>query len=153
MKDYRTQGAFWKAFQKAVPNFDETKLWLEKKSRHFFICFVDSGKLKRCKVYKGDYYINLWKQHFIEFLDTGKFDWNGYHIVYGKSDINRNDIGRVWQFPLISQFGEDTYALSNKGFEFLAKYRERYKNCGMKHIGKPADWKGEGIYNIDETLF
>ena len=152
-KDYRTQGAFWKAFQKAVPNFDETKLWLEKKSRDLFICFVDSGRLKRCNVGKSDYYIDLWKQHFIEFIDTGHFDWYSYNIVYDNKNINPDDIGRVWRFPLINKFGEDTYALTDELFTFLSQYRRKYKDCGMKQVGKPKDWKGEGIYSINEKLF
>lgn len=153
MKDYRTQGSFWKAFQKAVPNFDETKLWLEKKSRNLFICFVDGGKLKRCEVHKADYYIDLWKQHFIEFLDTGSFDWSSYHIVYEKSNINPADVGRVWRFPLITRFGSDTYAITDESMQFLDEYRQRYKNCGMKHIGKPANWTGEGMYEVNEKLY
>lgn len=150
-----TQPGFWNRFKKAVPNFDETKCWLEKKAGKLFINFIKDGSLKRCEVYKYQYYIDLWKQHFIEYFETGDFDFNGYYIVYDKKDINPVDIGRVWKFPLISKFGNDCYGHSNESSKFLENYRQDYKNCGMKMIGKPVDYnKSEDkIFNINENLY
>jgi hypothetical protein len=69
MGDYNRVG-FEKAFKKAVPNFDETKIHFEHKSRMMDpskVCFVWQGKLWKCEMYKSQCEIDTWAK-YINFL-------------------------------------------------------------------------------------
>jgi len=139
-KDYRTRASFEKAFKKAVPNFDETKLHFEHKvgiGSESKVCFVLDGKLRKFPMYKSSYYINLWKNHFIDFLNTGKFDMNFYVILYknGKKSID----GIVYKFPFAKFHGNEFYNHSDESMEFLNKVRETTGDCGMETVPKPLE--------------
>lgn len=140
MKDYKRFSSFWNAFRKAIPNFDETKCWMEKKDSLISgcdICFVWDGELNKLHMYCGDYYIDIWKNYFIEFFDTGNFDYNGYYELYESKDINPEDVGRMFKFPLCSFYGKKFYDHSKKISSFLREYRKNYPNCRIKRVPKP----------------
>ncbi len=140
MSNFRTKKSFEKAFKLAVTNFNETKIWFEHPSRSHSeskVCFVLDGKLAKLPMYKAQYYIDIWKNHFIEFLKTGKFDYNGYWMLYEDKDIAKSDIGKVFKFPLCNDLGNQFYEHSDEQGEWLDKYRKKYPNCGIKQVTKP----------------
>ena len=142
MKDYRTKSAFEKAFKTFVNNFDETKIWFTYINNHPCVCFVEDGKLKKFPMYKSEYYIQLDGWRFIEFLKTGKFPVQSYVMVYDDESINPEDIGKVFEFASIDgDLDIDEYKHSNgrkNATKFLAEYRKKYPNCGMKFLPKPG---------------
>ena len=137
MADFRTKKSFEKAFRTAVTNFDETKIWFEhpSKSHHESkVCFVLDGKLKKFKMYKSQYELDIWAKHFIEFIATGKFDYNGYWKVYNGSRL----IGETLQFPLCNKLGNEFYEHSDEVGEYITKYREETnKDVGIRLVSKP----------------
>jgi HTH-type transcriptional repressor of NAD biosynthesis genes len=138
-KDYRTKKSFEKAFIKAVPNFDETKIhFIHPSSMHdqSKVCFVVDGKLKKFPMYKSSYYVEMWKNHFIEFLNTGKFDMNFYVSIHnGKRSMD----GKIHKFPFVTFYGNEFYDHSDASFALLDHIRKTKGDCGMKTVAKPLD--------------
>lgn len=134
-KDYRTFSSFFNAFKGAVSNFDETRIWVETKGKVYsglHICFVEDGKLKRCHVYCTDYYLNLWKDHFIEYLETGKFPWFCYCKI-----IVEGQVHEFKKFPLTKNYGNDCYWHSPELNEYLIQLRKDFGgNSGLEQISK-----------------
>lgn len=137
---------FLKLFKKAIPNYDETICHFEfGKYKQVNIKFVLDNKLVLLKAYRDQYYINLWRNHFIEYFNTKTFDYNGYWKFYStkklvdgslESFFTDNDIYKV---PLCKEFGSDFYEHS-KELGKLHKIREsKNKNLGIKLIPKPVN--------------
>jgi hypothetical protein len=128
---------FEKAFKKAVTNFDETKIWFVYKNGEVEVCFVWNGKLNKVPMYKEQYAIDIWKNYFIEFLETGEFDYNSYWILYEDNEIAKEDIGKIYKFRLHKEDGNDFEIHSDEMSNFLDNYRKKYKACGIKQVPKP----------------
>lgn len=146
--EYSQKRSFEKAFKIAVTNFDETKIWFEHKSKSYQgsnICFVLEGKLKKLFIYRTSHHIDIWKNYFIEFLNTGNFDYNGYWKLYDNHLINSNDIDKIFKFPLCENLGHQFYPNSKEMNLFLSAYRINYKGCGIKQVGKPLELNYEKI--------
>jgi len=140
-KSYNKSG-FEKAFKKAVTNFDETKIFFKHKSKMYEptkILFVLDGKLKELEIYKRQYFIEIYKNYFIEFIETGKFDYNAYWVLYEDDMIAKEDIGKIYKFPMCKSKWNDFYEHSEEMSNFLSNYRKKYKNCGIKQVPKPLD--------------
>jgi len=144
-----TNKGFITQFKKQIKGFDETKIWFEILGKWSCggtvnICFVINGKLKRCQVYHEQFEIDQWKPHFEEFLQTGKFDFNGYWMLYDDGDgaVDVSDIGKVFMLPLCKNGKNDCYETSPKMEKFLQDYRTKdngiHKNCGIQFVSKPA---------------
>lgn len=127
MGDYNKRG-FEKAFKKAVPNFDETKIWFSHKSKMYepsLVCFVWQGKLWKRELYKNQYHIDLWANHFVDFLNTGEFDYNGYWKVYKSVQVKGGEWESEWvddkiyKFPLCKFGDNDCYEHSKEMNEFF----------------------------------
>lgn len=131
------KSGFEKAFKKAVPNFDERLMWFIHKKHETFICFVLNNKLSKFRVYREQYKIDLWKQHFIEFFETGLFDYNGYWVFYGNDKIAPEDIDKVYKIPLCVDGCDEFYPHSKELGRFLCNYRIKYPTCGIKLVTKP----------------
>lgn len=139
--DYKRKKSFENAFKKAVINFDETKIWFEHPSRMYLeskICFVLDRKLVKFPMYKSDYHINKWKYHFINYLETGKFDKNAYWELYPNEHIAKEDIGKIFKFPLTEKSHNKFYEHSKELNDFLYEYRKKYPKCGIQLTDK--DW-------------
>lgn len=143
---------FIKAFKKAIPNFDETLCHYEfKKYNEVKIKFVLNGKLVCLKTYKDQYYIDLWKNHFIEYFNTGVFDYNGYWKIYNCRKLKDGSLedffidDNVYKIPLCKEFENDFYEHSK---ELEALYRIKHKDLGIKLIPKPINNKN--IIEFDE---
>jgi hypothetical protein len=124
---------FEKAFKTAVTNFDERLIWFTHKGDNTFVNFVWQDKLQKFRIYRDDYYINIWKQHFIDFINTGEFDYNSYWILYQDHNIAPEDIGKVYKFKMENKFNIYSRIYSH----FLFEYRKTYPNCGIKQVTKP----------------
>jgi len=144
---------FLKAFKKAIPNFDETICHFEfKKYDEVKVKFVLDSKLVCLKIYKDQYYIDLWKTHFIEYFDTKKFDYNGYWKFYGSKKVKGRLLedyfidNNIYKIPLCKKFGSDFYEHS-EDLEKLFKIRENEnKDLGIKLIPKPIN--NENVINL-----
>lgn len=128
-----SKSKFEKEFKKAVTNFDERLLWFTYKGTDTFINFVWQNKLCKFKIYRYEHDINIWKRHFIDYINSGEFDFNAYWILYENNDIAPEDINKVYKFPLEKDFDVHSEELS----DFLFNYRKKYPNCGIKTVGKP----------------
>lgn len=142
-KDYNSFASFIKAFKKAIPNFDETKIFFNKKGKVYKgidVLFVQD-RLKKRHLYCSDYHINLWKDHFIEFLETGKFDSNCYYKIFVNSKVLEYK-----SFPTVSLHDTDYHWYSSELEQYMTKLRERYgKDSGLEQISKSE------YLNRDET--
>ena len=141
MGDINKRG-FETYFKKVVHNFDETKIWFEHARKMYeptMVCFVVDGRLRKLEVYKDKHSIDEWAPHLVEFLATGKFDNNAYWQLYSDKDIDPADIGKVYAFPMKERRKYEFYPNSKELFNFLAEYREKWPNCGIKQVPKPID--------------
>lgn len=140
-KDYN-RTSFEKQFRKQIPNFNELICHFEFKRKSYEPCkikFVYNNKLYSLEVYKSQYYIDLWKNHFIEFFETGIFDYNGYWIIYG--DNQKPVETKIYKIPLCSQYGNDCYGHSPE-LQKIWKTKNGVKigkQYGLKQIPKPDD--------------
>jgi len=139
MDNFKSRRSFEKAFKLTIPNFDETIMHFEHKRKMCEGCdikFVLDGKLKSMEIgyYQSD--IDLWKNHFIEFFETGKFDYNQYWIPYAdkKPIMSEHLIPR--KIPLCSKFGNEFYIHSSELDSYSDEIRKIYPGCGYKHVGK-----------------
>lgn len=133
---------FEKEFKKAIPNFDETKVSFSYKSRGYepaTINIVWAGKLWHMKMYKFQYGIDLWKNHFIDFFNTGEFDYNAYWRIYGGTDQSIIWIGdETYKASLCKRFGND-FSEHSPEFDELCKTtinEKRGKQYGVRLVPK-----------------
>jgi len=141
MEQYKNYGkiAFEKAFIKSIPNFDETKIFFNHKKDKTELHFIWNKKLHKFPIYRDSYHLDLWKNHFIDFLNTGEFDYNGYWKIYTGEDPNIDiEIGEVLKFKLCNNLGNYFYEHSNELSIYLENYRKTVdKDCGIKLVPKP----------------
>ena len=92
---------FENAFKNAVVNFDPFRLVFihATQSNHGTdICFEYEGKLVKFKLNRTQEAINKFANHFIEFMQTGIFDFNLYYQI---QDIRNNEfVGNVYPVKL-----------------------------------------------------
>lgn len=139
---------FEKAFRKAVFNFNDSicNFIFQKGSNEVFLKFILNNKLVTFRCYKDQYYIDLWKNHFIDFFETGNFDYNGYWKIYGgsgKDDVFVDD--KIYKIPLCSRFGRDFCEHHESKLKNL--YAIKHPDLGIKLIPKPIN--GESIIEFD----
>ena len=137
MGDY-TKAKFKKEFIKAIPNFKEHLCFFDFHKKNYeggTIQLVWHNTVWRMHVYFSQYYIDLWKDQFIEFFETGEFDYNAYWKKYTtvKGDIYKqvfvDDI--VYKIPLCKQYKNDFYEHSESMSK--AHKRDDWKTVGNKH--------------------
>ena len=140
--NFKRKASFENAFKKDVTNFDETRIWFEHKSRmndESNVCFITDGKLQRLPMYKSQYEIDKWKQHFIEFLDTGIFEMQAYWQVYG-DEVPNEVKEKIWKFPLTKSYGNYFHEHSEEFSNWLTEIKKDNPwDCGVRQITKPID--------------
>lgn len=141
--------AFEKAFKKTVPNFNELICHFEHASRSYeasTIVFVWKNRLWRFKMYRHDYSINKWANHFIEFFETGEFDYNAYWKFYDTKTVAGGKTEQFWvddviySAPLCMKFGSDFYEHSE----------EFSQMCRHPHFSKVG--KQYGIQTVSKEM-
>ena len=155
MADYSTFNSFWKAFKKAIPNFDETKCHFEKGAKLYRggkIKFTINGELRWIGVSCSRYEIERWKNYFIDFFNTGEFDnysyWKPYTGDHKDSLYPEGD--KTWKFkfsdnPKYIKSGGHYYSHTSEFTEWMGAYRLVNGDCGFVEVGKPEDTIREGI--------
>ena len=137
MGDFVQKRSFEKAFKQAIPNFDETRIWFEyskKYGKQLAVCFVYENKLKRVPMYQSQYEIDKWKNHFIEFLNTGVFDMHFYISIYTED----KNIGDIVKFKFGTSGNNEFYEYTNETMEYLHNYRKNIDDSvGMRTVSKP----------------
>lgn len=129
---------FEKELIKAIPNFDETKIWFERGKKLYeptYICFSLGGKLKKIRGYKHQETIDIWKHYLIEWLDTGIFD----PCYYWKASSGKNKVyPAVYRIPL--DFSETIISSYSEQFQkFMSDFRKENGDTGFTPIPKPTD--------------
>ncbi len=128
------------AFKAAVHNFDPYKIWFEHPrgfSKPSKICFVWNGVLAKFTIHKDAESINVWKNHFISFIESGSFDYNAYWTLYPDPCIAANDCGRKYMFPMKSEVHDHFNPHSKELDKFMMNYRLEYPKANIKLITKP----------------
>lgn len=75
--------AFEKEFKRRMgKRFNETKLFFFHDGSETKIAYIHGSKLRYVEMYRGDYWLDLWENHFKSYLQTGEFDTNAYWRVY-----------------------------------------------------------------------
>ena len=128
------------AFKAAVHNFDPSKIWFEHPrgfSKPSKICFVWNGVLAKFTIHKDFDSINVWKNHFISFIETGSFDYHAYWTLYPDTNIAANDCGKKYMFPMKSEVHDHFNPHSPELDKFMLNYRLEYPKANIKLITKP----------------
>ena len=136
-RDITQKRSFEKAFKAAVPN-SEGKIWFKHPSKSYQarqVCFMLNGKEVTFEMYMNHDSIDLWKEHFNEFVETGVFDTNFYCQVYGS--INESANKKIHKFPFTSLGSNKFYAHHPDGSKMLTEARELYGDCGLRTVAKP----------------
>lgn len=137
MGDIKRKATFEKLFRQAVPN-SEGKIWFKHPTKMYQqrkVCFMLNGKETIFPMYMSQDYINLWAEHFREFVETGQFDMHYYCQIYGcdKPSVNKT----IHKFPFTTLGRNPFYDHNPDANKLLSKTRELYGDCGMKTVAKP----------------
>ena len=134
---------FQKAFNKAVPSYDETKYYFINGSKRYSgttLHFVHGGKLVRIHMYLSQYEIDNWAAHMEEYCATGEFDFHVYHTVYKSSNDNPPKSIRygteVYKHPLEVDRHNQLNGHTTEWSDFMMKYRSINGDCGFTQVGK-----------------
>lgn len=145
-KDYPRKASFEKAFREYVPNFDECKMWFIYTNGKVELRWAENGKLQKFSMYKSEFEIDRWCQHFIEFFETGKFEYAAYWKLTSPKNLpSHMSLDDVHRFPM-HESSYDKFCVHSKEMNrFLTHYRHQYGDCGITVVRKPKDWVEEDI--------
>ncbi len=155
MSDYNKVG-FEKAFKKAIPNFNELIAHFKHKRKMYEpskVVFIWKNTLWKFEMFKSQYEIDNWKNHFIEFFKTGEFDYNGYWKKYttdGRGNNKKFIDDKIYKIPLCKNYGNDFYEHSNSLQEFYSTPEANGigKQYGFEIVPKPLEDSKEIIIEI-----
>ncbi len=139
MGDIKRKATFEKLFREAVPN-SEGKIWFQHPSKMYSerkICFMLDGKEEKFLMYMSKEAIEKWKQHFIEFVDTGEFDMNYYCQIYGDK-LPQHVTSAVHKFPFTENYSYKFATHHPRAMKLLRETKYAFGDCGMMTVGKPA---------------
>lgn len=131
---------FEKEFKKRMNGlFNETKLFFFHDGGKTNIAYIDKNKLKYISVYRDTYYLDLWSNHFIYYLQTGIFDTNTYWRVYS----NTKDEYWLSEITLIPMKCEkQVWTVHSPEMDvFMRNIRSQpdKSGVGFKHHPRPSD--------------
>ena len=142
MKDL-TRTQIRNRIKKACPNFNADRMQINNGDSYSVkITILDRNKLTTMEMYKTDYSLDLWMNHFIAFFNTGKFDRKAYWMPYtsrGKNFTHTSLEDSPTAMPLCSSFGNDYEPHSPKFSVWMDKYRKTNKDCGFEQVPKPIN--------------
>lgn len=135
---------FIKAFKSAIINFNGNMVHFEKSdiSGKIKIKVKIGLEFKTLLVYREKFEIELWKNHFLEYFETGEFDMNAYWQPYTSDNSgSRIPFGeKIYKFPVISEFGNDFYESSPQFSGFMNSFRGQHPevDLGFEQVPKVA---------------
>ena len=100
------------------------------------VCFMLDGKEVYVPIYMNVSSIEQWKQHFIEFVETGEFDKHFYCQVYG-DNLPSHVTSKVHKFPMTSLGANKFYCHNPDAMRMLNKVREDHGDAGIETVPKP----------------
>lgn len=139
-KNYGPKG-FEKAWTKALRGFNETKLFFEHGKSQTIIKYIDGDKLLGVEMYRAQYTIDLWLNHFQAYLDTGTFDTNAYWVEYKSKKnpdgtLTHTEISSVNTIPMVLE--DKVWSIHSPEMnKFMKDEREAKGDIGFKHVAKP----------------
>lgn len=139
-KSYNSKG-FEKAWIKQLKNFNETKIIFAHTKYTTIIKYIDGSKLLGVEIYRSQFEIDLWLNHFQAYLDSGVFDINAYWIEYttvrnpdnSLTAITRNEI-YIIPMKLENQLWNVN---SKKLSDFMRIERKNKGDIGFKQVARP----------------
>lgn len=138
MGDIKRKATFEKIFRAAVPN-SEGKVWFKHPSRMYQerkVCIMLDGKEVFIPMYMSKDRIEQWKQHFIEFVETGEFDRHFYCQIVG-DNLPQHVTKKIHKFPMTELGSNKFYCHNQEAMKMLTEVRERYGDAGLEVVAKP----------------
>jgi len=139
-KNYGPKG-FEKAWVKLLNGFNETKIFFTHNKSETVIKYIHNDKLFGIEMYRCQFEIDQWLNHFQNYLDTGIFDTNAYWVEY--TSINKDG-------EIISTYSTEIntipMVLKNKIWsvhspemnKFMDDERETKGDIGFKQVPRPV---------------
>lgn len=140
-KNYGPKG-FENAWKKALKGFNETKIFFKKDGAKTLIQYIDGDKLLGVSMYRCQFEMDVWLNHFQHYLDNDVFDTNAYWVTYTSKRENPDDA----MSKLTSVYGTEIIKvpmiLKNKVWSIhspemnavMKKMRKKQGDLGFKHI-------------------
>ena len=88
-KNYGPLG-FEATWKKQLKGFSEVKIFFTHDKSKTTIKYIDGNSLCGVEMYRSQYEIDHWLNHFQHYLDTGTFDTDAYWVTYS-SILDEND--------------------------------------------------------------
>jgi len=141
-KNYGPKG-FEKAWMKQLNGFNETKIFFKHNhaGSQTFVQYIHGDKLLGVLMYRCQFEIDVWLNHFQHYLDTGNFDTDAYWVKY---TATADENGK-----LQSVYSPDTNAVpmkldrkvwtvhSPEMDQFMKDERAKNKDLGFKRMPRP----------------
>lgn len=139
-KDYGPK-AFVKAWQKALSNFNETKIFFCHDKSKTTIKYIHGDKLYGVEMYRCQFEIDRWIGHFQYYLDTGTFDPKAYWVVYtsemDEEDKLKSTYGPTVTGVLMSLEKQLWNVHSPELNRFMRETRNVNRDVGFEQVNRP----------------
>lgn len=139
-KNYGPKG-FEKAWIKALKGFNETKILFTHTKSKTVIKYINNNKLLGIEMWRSQYEIDQWVNHFQTYLDTGIFDTNAYWVEYTTTknldnSLTQNTMSKIYAIPMKLEkqlWNVHSTELSN----FINMERKKKGDLGFKQVARP----------------
>ena len=143
MSDYGPKG-FEKEFKKRIKDFNETKIFFNHHKNfggEVYVQYIDGDKLLSINMYRSDFELDRWLNHFQSYLDTGVFDTNAYWEEYQGRHIETNKNKVVSDvIPMPMELKKQVWDVHTKQFhDFMTSERKAKGDMGFKLVAKPLE--------------
>tara|TARA_R110000851_G_C13102760_1_gene569303 strand:- start:65977 stop:66411 length:435 start_codon:yes stop_codon:yes gene_type:complete len=131
--------AFEKAWRKQLTDFSEVKIFFRHIDSETIVQYIDGDQLIGVRMFRDQYYIDLWLGHFQHYLDTGKWDTKAYWVTYksalkeGNLVANYQSNAKAIQMALKSRLW---VVHSPEHNQHMKDVRAEIGDCGFKQIGR-----------------
>ena len=146
-KNYGPLG-FEATWKKKLKGFNETKLFFCHGKQYTTIKYIEGNKLLGVEMYRCQFEIDNWLNHFQHYLDTGTFDTNHYWVKYKSAKDENGDLKSVYEsevhaIPMVlkDQVWSEHSPEMNK---FMADERKIDTDLGFNRVPRPLPEKENG---------
>ena len=139
-KNYGPKG-FEKAWAKLLNGFSETKIFFTHDSSKTVVKYIDSDKLVGVEMFRCQFEIDSWLNHFQSYLDTGDFDTNAYWREYTGGTLSgpdtNNYISEIIAIPMV--LDNKLWSVHSPEFnKFMQDERKAKGDMGFKQFPRPS---------------